>query len=155
MFANFTIKLSPFTSNKSHYKYTRNLTSEARKYREEFWRQLNSGANLKALNRIKNSFDEECMQIHVKYNFHIERNKFFTKSGRISARSPDLDNCIKLIQDFLFNTRYGEKHLVKLGYSNIGIDDRFITNIEMKKAPTNADAFIETAVEYHPLKFKD
>jgi Holliday junction resolvase RusA-like endonuclease len=151
MFANFTIKLPPFTSNKSHYRYSKNLTSEARTYRESFWKLLNTGRNKHELERILGKFDANNMQISVRYAFHLPREKFFTKNGRISARSPDLDNCIKLIQDFLFNSRYSDKHLAKLGYSNIGIDDRFITYIEMKKAPIDGEPFMEIAIEYKPL----
>lgn len=155
MHAHISIKLEPFTSNKAHYKYSKNLTAEARTYREEFWKQLNTEPNLSNLKRIKGNFDPKKHELHVKYVFHLAYEKFFTKEGKISARSPDLDNCIKLVQDFLFNERYGKKHLKKLNYVNVGIDDRYITNIEMKKAPIQGLPFIEIQVEIHDLKFKN
>ena len=106
MFASFSIKLPPFSANKAHYKYTKNLTTQAREYRENFWRQLNIGKNLKELHRIRNCFMPTKHCLKVQYIFHIERDKFFTKDGKISARSTDVDNSIKLPQDFLFNNRY-------------------------------------------------
>jgi Holliday junction resolvase RusA-like endonuclease len=153
MFAYFKVNLEPVTSNRSHYRFSKNLTERARKYREAFWSELNKGANLNALKRIRGEFDPNKHELRVKYVFHLVKDKFFTKKGMISARSPDLDNCIKLIQDFLFNKRYAKKHLDKLGFCNIEIDDRFITEINMKKVPTNEEPFIEIQVEIHPLKF--
>lgn len=151
MFAFFSINLPPFSANKAHYKYTKNLTTQARQYREEFWKQLNTGKNRKELERIRDCFIPEKHYLKVQYVFHIEKDKFFTKDGKISARSADVDNSIKLPQDFLFNTRYGAAHLKKLGYVNIGIDDRFITELTAKKAPTSGAPFIEIKVEIHEL----
>ena len=72
--------------------------------------------------------------LHVTLCFYIPREKFYTKEGKISRRSTDLDNCIKLLLDTVFDPRFFKRELF-----NFNIDDQFITDLAPIKRP--ADLF--------------
>jgi len=73
---------------------------------------------------------------------------FFTKKGNISIRSKDLDNCIKILQDSLFNKKYNQPSWLssRKGYEkslykgidaihNLFIDDINIQEFTASKIP--------------------
>jgi len=137
--------LIPISVNEAYYK-NRKLTNKARLFR---FNVLNSLLSYKAL--IKNftkMFNplEHCLV--VSYSFTIPKDIYFTKKGNISIRTKDLDNCIKILQDSLFNKKYNttkwlnsrkgyEKSLYKpfKEIQNMVIDDINIQRFTAKKIP--------------------
>lgn len=139
--------LKPISINSAYYR-NRKITEKARIFRSKFLIQLQS--QLSTLKEIQDKFDPLKHCLAFSFTFGIPNEYFFTKKGTLSHRSQDLDNCLKLIIDFVCNTRYDttwllnrfpkEKRLFgslkQLG--NLAIDDKVIQEIYATKVPDSA-----------------
>ena len=140
MFYNSTMyelsfNLRAFSSNSAHY-LNKQLTNEAREYREQFLIQLNKDKNRKAVESVQARFNPKKHSFKIEYLFLIQEEYFYTKKkGDISNRSMDLDNCIKLPQDFIFNKKYIDRVMEGTKLINLGLDDKFVTDLNIKKRP--------------------
>ena len=136
--------LKPISINSAFYR-NRKLTDKARLFRASFLIQLQD--QLDQFTDIQSTFDPLKHCLAVTYTFYTPNEYFFTKKGILSHRSQDLDNCVKLITDFIFNTKYNNSWLnskrgrEKLLYqslrslSNLGIDDKYIQSMPLEKLP--------------------
>jgi len=126
------IHMKPYSLNKAFYK-NRTLTQATRKYREEFLLCLQSDYNKNYLDAISKAFNPSKHALSVSFIFYSPKEIFFTKQGQVSNRSQDLDNCLKLPIDFICNKKYQDRVLQGVKISNLGIDDRYIIDIQAKK----------------------
>jgi len=97
--------------NAAYYK-TRSIKTTACKNYEQVLAMCM--ANVPGLTELKH-----YTNFVVDYIFVHPESVFYNKEGRISAKSFDLTNCEKLLQDVLFTT--------------IGADDRFVTRMTSSK----------------------
>ena len=58
---------------------------------------------------------------------------FFTKQNLISARSCDLTNIEKLVQDNIFDKRFNDREINNILIKNLNIDDKYITELNSRK----------------------
>lgn len=86
--------------------------------------------NRKHAAMFADSFDKTEHFIEANYYFCNATERFFTKGGWVSRDSIDTDNCIKIIQDKVFNF--------------IGIDDKIICKSTQFKMPFQIDAIVIT-----------
>lgn len=155
--------VKPISINSAYYR-NRKLTQKARQYRSAILTQLQS--QLSELHDIKSQFDATKHCLAVSYTFYIPEEYFYTKKGELSLRSQDLDNCLKLPQDFIFNPKYEtqwlkdrkprEKPLYKSisSLSNLAIDDKFIQRLEAQKLPTESNKYsLEVEIKLIDLNF--
>jgi Holliday junction resolvase RusA-like endonuclease len=143
IFHNFT----PVSVNSGYFR-NRSLNDDSRKVRARILRELTLQYSSN-LNKFRSQYDPKTMALSVSMTFY--RSVFFNKNGTISIRSKDLDNCIKITQDALFNKRYTDewlslrKRAEKLLYGsltsvlNIGIDDINIVTLNLNKKPFTQD----------------
>jgi len=137
--------IKPISINSAFYR-NRKLTEKARLYRRDILIQLQS--QLSKVSSIQKEFNSLKHCLHVSYTFYTPNEFFFTKKGVLSHRSQDLDNCLKLLTDFLFNTKYDTDWLRSKGpserslygslkvLSNLGIDDKYIQSNASEKLPS-------------------
>lgn len=112
-----------FSVNASHYAKIRVKTKECRLWEE----QVNS-----MLSQVDFSILSGVENFQVEYIFTYPKYIFFNKQGKISSKTFDVDNCIKLLQDLVF--------------AKIGVDDRFVTKIVASKCAGD-DYSIQVVVE--------
>lgn len=103
----------------------------ARAYREDFLLQLQKFTPY--LEKIKQEFNPKKHALGLRVVFGIPKEYLFTKSGSISRRSFDVDNCLKLPIDFLCNSKYVGRVINSTSINNLAIDDQFICNIVAQK----------------------
>lgn len=84
-----------------------------------------------ALQELKDEFDPTKHCIKVDITCYYPREVFFTKKGTISAKTFDLSNVEKPIVDVIFLEKYATQTI-----KNIGIDDKYITDLNSKKRPS-------------------
>lgn len=139
--------IKPVSINKAYYARNKVLTKEAREYREGFLLALNSTKdNQDILKAFKAAFDSKQHYLSTELTFLIPDDVFFTKAGEISMRSGDVDNFIKLTNDFLMNDKYYDDpyRLDEGDCYNVGVDDRFVADTILKKRPSHDWAIIVT-----------
>ena len=128
----FTINCPPFSTNKAYYR-NRQLTQEARKWREEFLYQLQSVNIQQLLLKFRSQFQPKQHGIIVKYDFYYPQSILLTKKGEISRRSCDLTNIEKLVQDNLFDARFNGRIIRDKTILNLNLDDKYITRLSSSK----------------------
>ena len=147
----FTIKAPPFSINKAYYR-NRQLTQEARKWRERILVQLQEPLLLTLMQALKTEFQPSKHALSVTYDFYFPRHLLFTKKGEISKRSFDLTNIEKLLQDNLFEHRYNDRVIDGIEIENFDIDDKFIIDLHSRKLPHEKDHHeIRVTVSLLPL----
>jgi hypothetical protein len=134
----FTIKAPPFSINKAYYR-NRQLTQEARKWREQMLVQLQTPLLLTLMQALKTEFLPSKHALSVTYDFYFPKRLLFTKKGEISKRSFDLTNIEKLLQDNLFESRYNGREIDGVVIENFDIDDKFIVDLHSRKLPHEKD----------------
>ena len=141
MLIQFTIKLKPFSTNKAYYR-NRQLTQEARLWREEFLIQLQDKNIQSDLSAIRDAFDPTLNAIAVSYRFLYPSDKLLTKKGTISSRSHDLTNIEKLVQDNIFDHRFNGREIGELIIQNLDIDDKFIVRCHSEKMRSQTHTYL-------------
>ena len=85
---------------------------------------------------FEENFDPSTEYIYALYTFEIPKSKFFTKKGELSKKSIDVDNCVKTLQDALFeNFELINDAWVKapLPFATISSDNNYNINVVLKK----------------------
>ena len=154
--------VKPISINSAFYR-NRKLTEKARLYRRDILTQLQS--QLSILTPITKEFNPLKHCLSVSYTFYIPNEYFFTKKGTLSHRSQDLDNCLKLLTDFIFNTKYDTSWLRSKSakeralygslssLSNLGIDDKYIQSNASEKLPSNAYSIeVDISIKELPIR---
>jgi len=153
MHIQFTIKCPPFSINKAYYR-NRQLTQDARKWRKEFLLQLQDKNIQKDLAAFHAEFDPKLHGIKASYRFCFPSDKLLTKKGTVSARSCDLTNIEKLVQDNIFDNRFNGRKIDNIIISNLDIDDKFIIQCHSCKilSPVEGNYLIQIGIELLPLQ---
>ena len=152
MIVSFSIKIKPFSVNKAYYK-NRQLTQEARKWREDFLLSLQRKEVLQQMQQLKQLWSPSKHCLSVSYDFFYPSNILYTKKGEVSKRSMDLTNVEKLVQDNLFESRYNGREIDGVIIENFDIDDKFIVSLRSQKlAHSQQYHEILITVELLPLK---
>ena len=152
MKASFSLKIKPFSVNKAYYK-NRQLTQEARAWRQDCLLQLQQTSVLQQIQELKQQFHPKRNALAVSYDFYYPREFLYTKEGCISKRSMDLTNVEKLIQDNLFESRYNGREIDGIIIENFDIDDKFIVSLHSRKLAHDQQYHeIQIAVELLLLK---
>ena len=149
----FTIKAAPFSINKAYYR-NRQLTQDDRKWRSHFLIQLQDPHIQADLAKINKVFDPTIHSLSVSYRFCFPSNKLLTKKGTISARSSDLTNIEKLVQDNIFDHRFNGREIEDQIVQNLDIDDKFITQLQSYKvlSPVKNQFLIQGGIEILSLE---
>lgn len=122
-----------FSINAFHYRDKRHITPEARDWQTTLRHHLQKYPELKAFAALVK--DGASVAITIEHVYPVD--EFYTKAGRISARTYDLTNTEKCIVDVLFG-------LV------LGVDDKYITKLVSTKRPGPAHA-INMRLELNPV----
>ena len=143
-------KFSPVSVNSGYFR-NRSLNDAARASRAELLKRLTTKYSDQIL-QFRSQYNPKEHALAVSMTFY--RENFYNKLGTISMRSKDLDNCVKITQDALFNKRYSNKWLQERKRAesllfgslksilNIGIDDINIIDLQLKKLPSTQDLLI-------------
>lgn len=152
MIVSFSIKIKPFSVNKAYYK-NRQLTQEARTWREDFLLSMQRKEVLQQMRSLKQLWSPSKHCLSVSYDFFYPSNILYTKKGEVSKRSMDLTNIEKLVQDNLFEHRYNGREIDGVVIENFDIDDKFIVSLRSQKlAHSQPYHEILITVELLPLK---
>lgn len=119
----FVLEVEPITLNHSHAfgNGFRFKTTKTRKFENDV-RDFLSKINDDLL-EFKKNFDPIKSSIEASYFFYVPKEFFYTKDGRVSRRSKDLSNIVKVVEDCVF--RY------------LAIDDCLVTKLNVEKIPAN------------------
>lgn len=151
------IQAKPISVNKAYYKRNNQLTKEARELRIKLFEHIiGTDGLVDQLKAFREAFTASDHELHVKYTFSIPKSIYLTKKGYISRASGDVDNYIKVLNDFIFNEKYWEdESRYDFKSYNIGIDDQFITRLEARKQPSlDGKWSIDVKVSIEPLQGK-
>ena len=141
---NFKLNSPPCSVNSAYYR-NKKRTQKTRKWSENIHKQLSEPMLKKKIEAFTKAFNplKHCIKLTIE--FYIPREKYFTKKGYISRLSTDLDNCLKLLIDTLFDPRFFKRDLF-----NLNIDDQFIQTIVASKHPSDVYS-TRIRVEIKPL----
>ena len=127
----FKLKNKAQSVNSGYYK-NRTRTQSTRKWSLDIHDQLSDPLLKQNIERLREGFNPLSHSLSVTICYYIPHDKFYTKKGNISRKSGDLDNCIKLLLDTVFDPRFFKRDLF-----NFNIDDQFITDLPTKKRPAD------------------
>lgn len=115
--------LQAVSINNAYYNDKRHgFKPEVKQWFQQVAFQLGQGQNKKAISDVKQYFDESKYVFHVMFTFN--NPNFYTKDGRISARSFDLSNVEKILLDSIFLPAHA---------NSLNIDDKFVTRMISEK----------------------
>lgn len=148
--AKIRLKVPPVSVNSATWGRNRTYTNETRAWRAKFFTDLMKDSNQSAVNNIRSYFDPSKHMIRLVFHWYTPKEKLFTKEGRISGRSMDVDNCLKIPTDCLFDAKYNDtwlakkhnnkresklwEHLSKI--NNLNINDKFVFDTRSIKLPS-------------------
>lgn len=78
------------------------------------------------------SLPNDQIALEARYVFYVPKKDFFTKQGNISARSIDVDNYAKSLNDSIFEA---------LKSVSPALDDKLIVRMTLEKVPTEHKNF--------------
>ena len=140
------IKSGPISTNSAYYKRNNSFNEKTRAYRANFLHHLQNDYNKNQIAKIKSHFDPSKHCLKVVFTWYQPEDILFTKEGKISLRSMDVDNCLKIPTDLVFDKKYNDKWLsLRKGreqmlyrefpsLSNLDINDKFIISTTSIKA---------------------
>lgn len=136
------ISSPPFSINRAYYKKSKTRTQECRKWGEKILQQLQKyKKDIDKINKyVTKNINTKCL--HVETIFYINKQKFFTKTGKVSRNSMDLTNVEKLLIDIIFDKRHADR-----GGTNFSLDDCLIVYQPSSKKPCEGDSFIVLNIE--------
>jgi Holliday junction resolvase RusA-like endonuclease len=125
----FTLKFSiePFSINNARFR-NGTFNQKARAYRSRFLKQLGTTHNQKIVAQLNKDFNPKKHFLTVSFAWLLPEDILFTKDKRVSHRSKDLDNCLKMPIDFLTKKKYKD-----LGHGTLDIDDKCICSLSTSK----------------------
>jgi len=147
------IKSKPISTNNAYYSRNRKFNDMARKWRANFICQLQNDYNQKQIDTIKNHFNPNKHMLRVCFTWSQPVEVLITKEGKLSLRSMDVDNTLKIPTDCIFDAKYCEKWLSTLSKNesklyagisslkNLNINDKFIFDTRSIKMPSNDNDF--------------
>jgi hypothetical protein len=147
------LKSNPISTNSAYYKRNKSFNENSRKWRFNFFSELQSDYNQNQIKLMKNYFNSKKHMLRVCFTWYQPIDLILTKTGEISLRSMDVDNCLKIPTDCVFDKKYNDKWLsIRKGaeaklykdltsLKNLDINDKFIIDTRSIKAPSNDDQF--------------
>ena len=150
------LKSGPISTNSAYYKRNKSFNDGTRQWRYNFFKELQSAPNLKAMKKVRDYFNPKLHMVRVCFTWFQPIDKILTKSGELSLRSMDVDNCLKIPTDCVFDKKYNAKWLAitksrkgresKLyrdlpSLVNLDINDKFIFDTRSVKMPSVDDSF--------------
>jgi ribosomal protein S8 len=142
------LKTSPISINSAYYKRNKAFNENSRKWRANFLKQLQDKKYIEKFEKFRHMFDPKKHMIKVCFTWFQPVEVLFTKQGQLSLRSTDVDNCLKIPTDCLFDAKYNEKWLqLRKGgetklykdfttLQNLNINDKFIFDTRSIKLPS-------------------
>lgn len=130
----FTLPMKAFSINAYRYRNNINKTKEARAYEAEFNRHLE--AHREPLTALAEHWRRVRGSCKVVYVIIYPRSVYFNSKGEISAKTFDVSNFEKPIQDMVFNF--------------LGINDCFAKPLYSDKIPGD-DYGIYVKLEVQPI----
>jgi Holliday junction resolvase RusA-like endonuclease len=142
------LKTSPISINSAYYKRNMAFNENTRKWRANFLKQLQDKKYIEKFEKFRHMFNPKKHMLRVSFTWFQPVEVLFTKQGQLSLRSTDVDNCLKIPTDCLFDAKYNEKWLslrkggeAKLykdftGLQNLNINDKFIFDTRSIKLPS-------------------
>jgi len=140
----------PISTNSAYYR-GRQFTEDARSWRYNFFKEMMSPSNQKKMKSIRSHFDPKKHMIRVCFTWYQPIEIILTQAGTLSLRSMDVDNCLKIPTDCIFDKKYNAKWLSitksrkgresKLYHdlpslANLDINDKFIFDTRSVKMPS-------------------
>jgi Holliday junction resolvase RusA-like endonuclease len=160
----FKLKSKPISTNNAYYARNRSFNEKARQWRYNFLKQLQNDYNQKQIDTIRNHFDPTKHMLSVVFTWFQPQAKLITKKGHLSLASMDVDNCLKIPTDCLFDQKYNDVWLSKRKgreselyndfkhLRNLRLNDKFIFSTTSIKFPSMDDQYhCSIDVEIVPL----
>jgi hypothetical protein len=147
------LKTKPISTNSAYYKRNRSFNENTRKWRANFFKELQKSSNINSLEKFKKAFDPQKHMISVSFTWFQPFETLMTQSGQLSLRSMDVDNCLKIPTDCLFDSKYCTEWVSKTKgreaelykdfstLQNLDINDKFIFDTRSIKLPSNDGNF--------------
>ena len=155
---------NPISTNSAYYKRNNSFNETSRKWRANFFSQLQSDFNQLQIKRLYKHFTPDKHMLKVCFTWHQPIDVILTKAGTLSLRSMDVDNCLKIPTDCVFDAKYNDKWLSlrkateqKLykdfkTLSNLNINDKYIFDTRSIKMPSvDGDFHCSITIETVPL----
>ena len=147
------LKSKPISTNSAYYKRNKSLNEASRNWRATFFLELQSEYNQNEIKKLKKHFNSKLHMLRVCFTWFQPIDLILTKSGELSLRSMDVDNCLKIPTDCVFDKKYNDKWLaIRKGaeaklykelksLNNIDINDKFIFDTRSIKCPSTDGLF--------------
>jgi hypothetical protein len=139
----------PISTNSAYFSRNKAFNEKARKWRADFLLGLQSDYNQNQMKKLQDVFDPKKHMLRCCFTWYQPHDVILTKSGTLSLRSMDVDNCLKIPTDCVFDAKYNDKWLslrkgreVKLfnnvkTLTNLNINDKFIFDTRSIKLPSD------------------
>jgi hypothetical protein len=149
----FVLRTKPFSINAATYSDARTKTREYHDWQAGIFHQLSQPEHQLNLKLAREAFDESAYSVKLTMTAFYPRQYFVTKDGNLSARTMDLSNWEKLLQDLFFDAQYFDRPTPR-GCNNLGINDKHVVELTSRKLPHDLNEhLIEIIVEYVPRPF--
>lgn len=168
MKALFKIKSKPISTNSAYYKRNKAFNQQSREWRANFFKELQNDYNQNQIKHITSYFDPKKHMLKVCFTWFQPLDILFTNSGTLSLRSMDVDNCLKIPLDCLFDKKYNDKWLsLRKGaelslykdipsLNNLNINDKFVFDVRSIKSPSTDNSYhCSVEIEIIPLFHSD
>ena len=138
----------PISINSAYYKKNNSFNEGSRKWRANFLKELQNDYNQSQLKKLKAVFDPNKHMLRTCFTWSQPIDIILTKAGTLSLRSTDVDNCLKIPTDCVFDKKYCDNWLKLLkgrektlydiiSLVNLDINDKFIFDTRSIKQPSN------------------
>lgn len=153
MKALFKIKSKPISTNSAYYKRNRAFNANSREWRANFLKSLQNEYNQNQIKHITSYFNPKKHMLRVVFTWFQPIDVLLTSDGTLSLRSMDVDNCLKIPMDCLFDKKYNDKWLkLRKGVEaelyesfttlkNLDINDKFVFDVRCIKSPSADNDF--------------
>lgn len=153
MLIKLKIKSKPISTNSAYYSRNKKFNENSRIWRHNFLSELQSDYNQNQISQMKKYFNSKKHMLRVTFHWYQPIDLILTKSGELSLRSMDVDNCLKIPTDCVFDKKYNDKWLSlcrgkeKTLYKsmkslvNLDINDKFIFDTRSIKCPSTDGQF--------------
>lgn len=142
----------PISTNSAYYKRNNSFNEGSRKWRANFLSELQNDYNQSQIKKLKSVFDPNLHMLRVCFTWSQPIDIILTKSGTLSLRSMDVDNCLKIPTDCVFDKKYNDNWLALrkgrektlydiISLVNLDLNDKFIFDTRSIKQPSSDDSY--------------
>lgn len=131
----FRVFIHPMSIN-AFYTGNRQFKSVAAKeWTMEALHQLNQPAIIEKFKTLRESFVSTRHCYHLEFKACYPKDKYRNKKGEISAKTIDITNFEKSLQDLIMLPKFFDE------FENLNVDDRFVTRMISEKAESENDKY--------------